>query len=280
MDERLKLYFESEKTQFSIAPFSAWRLISVSGLGCVSAKTDFALRAEGDGEEILGQKIGRRDIEMVLGLSYEEAISSAREALCHFFVPGRSGDLTVDRGNGKRRISYLVGACEVKEVGREGRQEARLLLHCARPWFYGDAVVLPLCEREPLLTFPFLSLAERGMSAGLSTRKRLLYLDNPGQVAVGMVYDVKVVKGSVRNPYVYCNGKRVTVLGTLNKGDCFTVSTVAGDCFVRVNGEDAPFDRRSSFAHARCGRSMVMVSALGSGSMDGEIRMIPCYMHA
>ncbi len=274
------LLLSSGKEQISIASFGDYRLVSVQGLGQTDPKMAFSARVMADGEGYMGSFTGKRKIELCFEAAAGREQDVVRKELYAFFAPGRGGVLKVDRGDGVRSIGYVTGALSVPDVRAGQRLEAWVDLVCPDPWFRGQEIVLSLSTKEKLLTFPFLSLAERGVTSGMSERKTTVRPENPGQVEVGVVLTMRCVSGTVINPLIYCSSGKVHAQTTLRTGDVLVISTVRDDCYVRVNGQDAPIQRGSSFFHLAPGENLMLLSLLGGGKIEGTVKYTPCYVGA
>lgn len=279
-EKMISLTLEQGEKTLQIAPWSPYRLILAKGLEASAWNLSFSARASADGDEYLGCHFGRRMIDLTIEAAPGALDEQMRRELISFFVPGGEGRLTVDRGIGERQIDYRLGSIRFEEPNLYGILRINIGLVCPDPWFYGKEKVLPVRQTTPLLTFPFLSVAQGGISAGLKEKIYFLYLDNLGDLPIGVTADLRVLSGSARQPYLYCGGARLTVNRDLVEGDSFSFSTCPGNPYVRVNDKDAPFLPESEFFLAQPGRNLMIVSSKSLGNMDGEIRFRERYFGA
>lgn len=271
-EEKTELVLEQENGRLAIAAWSDYRLCRISGLESTSYRLAFEERAIGDGDDYRGHRVGRREIQMVIEVLPAHLDAACRQKLIGFFEPGCAGNLEVDRGCGKRWIGYRLGGADFAQESLFSPLRVTVTLICPDPWFYGEEKVLPLGKRYPLLTFPQLSFSGGGLTGGFWKKTRYLYLENEGDLPIGVQADIHILSGTAKDPYIYCAGKRVTVNGTLHAGDLLQICTESGKKAVRINGESASFAIGSDFFQAPKGRSLVIVGCSGGGVSDGTIR--------
>lgn len=264
---------DSEKKQLSISDTSPYRLLEVKGLESTGVQLDLAKRAAMDGAEVRGCVGEARRISILFEASPEAFDEEKRRFLIGFFVPGGEGVLTVDRGLSERRISYRIAGAEFEQPTLFDPLRVRVKLVCPEPWFEDARVEsVSLFDEAPLLSFPFTSYLGAGVTAGYRSRTKFLYMENEGDLPAGVRASFHVLSDGVVEPYLHFSGKRVTVKAEVKRGDLIEISTVAGNKFVRVNGQDVPFARESNFFSLPLGRSLLIVGAQsGSVHLSGEI---------
>ena len=278
----LALLRKKDGARLHIAPWSPLTLVREKGLSSMPYSLLHSDRMAEDGADVDRLAVGGREITLVCRISPGYLENGWRDRLVSFLIPGMEGWLYVDRGRetGDRRIGFHLAGADLEQESLYAPLTLTLKLFCSDPWFLGRELRMPVIEKQPLLSFPFTSIREGGVTSGYGVRRALLHPANPGDLPCGIRAELRVIEGRVVNPYLICGSERLTVLAEAKEGDRITVCTEPGRRQVLLNGETVPFDRDSSFFQIGCGRSLLIVSGADLGRIDGEISMIPRYLGA
>jgi len=276
----LTLTLDSDRGRLILSDLAPYRLLSAEGLSGGEWQLLFQKRANEDGDDYLGCRVGRRQIVLRLEVERDGDMEERRRELISFLLPGGEGRLTVERGGERRMIDYRLGGVIFTQPHRTDPLQLTLTLVCPDPRFYGEEKRVELRRTVPLLRFPFFSLAAAGTEGGYRSTVRYLYLDNEGDLPTGVRAELAVVEGNAKRPYLYCQGNRVTVDATLTAGDRFVIDTEVGERGAWVNGGAAQIDMASSFFRLERGRNLAIVSCSGGGKLDGVLIYRPRYWGA
>ena len=261
MSNDLSITLESGGSSLVIAKGSAYRLIGEEGLGSGDFVVKSSENSALDGAYLQCRRIAARNITLVFESS--DGSERGRCLLISFLNPKRSGTLTVRREGFCRSIGYEIAKVKYSQPTLFHPITVMLSLVCVVPFFSEPSLSADKSKRlYGLLAFPFNSLSGSGITAGYSTVRDSFYVDNTGDAEIGVRITLSVSGGNAEEPYIECEGKRVTVLGTLVPGDRCEICTEPGSKGIKLNGTARyNFDRSSIFFGIPAGRHLISFGA-------------------
>lgn len=150
-------------------------------------------------------------------------------------------------------------------------------LICPDPWFYDtEETVKEFKQAVPLLTFPFNSIKNVGITSGVFYRSELATVNNTGDTDIGVVIEVEAM-GAVSNPMAILLdglGTGVSTIVNMNTGDKLAISTIPRQKSIKLNGQNVfLFERSSVFFQLPRGETTIQVTATaGASNMINSIR--------
>lgn len=279
MECRIRLILEREDQRLVLSEESCYRLISAKGIDASDAEVMITPFASRDGGEYRGARSDSRRIEILFQVLSSSLDDNHRLKLIGSFVPGQIWDLFVDRSAGERRISGVVAKVDCEQESLAAPLFVRLTLLCPHPWFEGAEEVLWTNDQTaPLISFPLTAVENGGVTAGYRASANEITVNNRGDLAAGVVIKIMPIGAKGINPVICCGEEKIEVLATVKKNELLEVSTVEGDKYVRVMGQDVPFKRSAQFFSLPKGESTISVTfSEGEGRMAGSVHFKPKY---
>lgn len=217
-----------------------------------------------DGGRFHSSRVPPRKLKMIFSLFGGES-ENERQNLIGFFNPKLSHTIQVERNGLIMEIDGYVSAFKTEQESIERPITATLEMICPDPFFRDHIPVTSVYAYfSPQISFPMI-FKSNGIIAGYSIAENELSVINGGHDQAGFVIDLQCVQGSVKNIRVENreSGEFILFNGSLNEGDRLKISTVNGDKYVTVNGENSisSISRQSSFFGLDVGNNTIVCSS-------------------
>ena len=249
------------KSKINIEPGGIYNLISAEGLESAEGGVSMHENVARDGSFITSLYTKKRTIRLKFDFAADLMTDQRREYLISSFKVSSQGVLRATRGEVTRSIDFAIS-----EIGYENGKygvTVNMVLLCADPFFYDESPkVCTLTSYVPLLTFPFNSMADTGITASSRRYTYDLTVNNTGHAESGIMLTLSAVGARVTNPKVSCNGEFIKIIDELENGDVYKVDTDPMSAHIEKNGVDCyDFDRRSVFFTLSPGESVISIGA-------------------
>lgn len=264
----------------TISKTSLYRLISISGIESADYVADVQNYAGMDGGYISAYRVPARSIDLSFAVDrypwQDDTVEDTRAALISFFAPRADITLTIERAGRVRCISgRLRGSVTFTQANIiEDKLTVTVPLICPDPYFRDSEITSQGARRyAPLMSFPYVSMAGVGMTAGIAVNSDSVIIDNAGDTSMGIVATLSCYGGAVTNPKISCGAAYVRLLRECVQGDIIVIDTRQGRKGITVNGTSVfLFDRASIFFEVAAGKSQIDVSADANvGNMQATI---------
>lgn len=251
---------------------------SLKGAASIDQTVTLASSAQLDGSFVQATRIERRTLTLTLQPLRRDAWKAFRRQLTELFPPHEPVRLVVSRDGSSRSISgYLNGRVEIEEGTGWVDKRVALTITCPQPFFEDEAEQeIAFRQIVPLFSFPLSSFVSEsyneitetnertvaGTATGMMVTTDARYLVNNGEAEIGIRARIEAFAGPVVNPSISDGTRTVRALATLEVGDVLEISTVPGEKYVRLNGENYMFfDKSSIFFAMPKGVSEITVDA-------------------
>mgnify|MGYP001072859813 FL=1 len=224
-----------------------WGITDITGTDTVENRMSWVVPAAGDGEEITGERIPARNIDIQASVKDRQKNSAERRKAMAFFNPKHSFTLYVTKGNVTRWTVARQERFQCREQPADRHVSMSIALKCADPYLYSvDDYGKNIAAVTGCFGFPYISPIERGFRTGVYNFAKVVTVENTGDVETRMKIIV-MADGLVENPKVMLNGAYVRLLDILQAGDTVEIDMVRNT--IRKNGSNCigKVDRHSSF---------------------------------
>lgn len=263
----IKLIVNIGGEQLMIAKESVYRLLAGGVAGIESADLEAVMSeyAAMDGGYLDTVRVPPRHISVLFAVDERKQTEELRKKLIAFFSPRKQGTLIVERANRSRKIRFYLNEQPefIQSNIIDDRLHVRVNMVCPDPYFEDvTPTTVQFMKPLPLLTFPFNSVVDVGITSGVLEITDTATLVNDGDVPVGIVCDILANGGTVTNPKISMNGQYVRVIKTMEIGDTVQIDTNKGQKNIYFNGESQfIFDRKSVFFQLPVGENTIVISA-------------------
>lgn len=263
----IKLIVNIGGEQLMIAKESVYRLLAGGVTGIESADLEAVMSeyAAMDGGYLDTVRVPPRHISVLFAVDERKQTEELRKKLIAFFSPRKQGTLIVERANRSRKIRFYLNEQPefIQNNIIDDRLHVRVNMVCPDPYFEDvTPTTVQFMKPLPLLTFPFNSVVDVGITSGVLEITDTATLVNDGDVPVGIVCDILANGGTVTNPKISMNGQYVRVIKTMEIGDTVQIDTNKGQKNIYFNGESQfIFDRKSVFFQLPVGENTIVISA-------------------
>ena len=243
-----------------ISESSIYRPILCRGLDGVEVENLFSPYATRNGAEYRGCVIAQREILLTFGT--QNAVDAhAREKLIRFLRPGQKSLLSLQRDTVIKYIDCYIGSVRFEQETLYEPLRVSVSLSCPDVWFYGQEREAGTFDRVlPLLSFPFFSLAGKGMTGGVRTNQSECVVKNDGDLETGFLARFRVTGGEAKHLTLSLGEQRITLRDPVLAGDEVEICTRDGEKYVYINRQSARFMHDSVFFPIPQGQGRICVS--------------------
>ncbi len=281
---RCIIRIKAGEEKLTLATYSICRILeggiegfeSPPDVKCVVSPSAF-----GAGGILICRDYAPRELSVCFEVTDREKYPSIRDVILKIMSYRGEVNVTADLF-GRRRsiIAYPSGKAEFIRENVNSFPKVRLKFICPDPYFTEnktEKLVLPI--PEGLLTFPLNLMEGSGTVPSFATSGTQHKIYNPGDAPCGFSLKITAYGGSVTDPAVLLNGKRLQLMETIKEGDTVTFDTRRDKCGVSVNGTVRyNFSRESSFFTLEPGINQLTVMSVGNTkNLLAEIAFTPCY---
>jgi len=259
------------KRKINIESGGVYNLISAEGLESTDGGVSMYENVARDGSFITSLYMKKRTIRLKFDFAADAMTDQRREYLISSFKVTSEGVLRATRGDVTRYIDFAIS--DIKYETEKYGVTVTMVLLCADPFFYDESPkVCSLASCMPLLTFPFNSVADAGITASSRRYTYDFTVNNTGHTDSGIMLTLSAIGLKVTNPTVSCNGEFIRIIDELETGDVYKVDTDPMNAHIEKNGVDSyDFDRRSVFFTLPPGESVISIGAeIGLLSLDAS----------
>ncbi|MDR1210046.1 MAG: phage tail family protein [Clostridiales bacterium] len=205
-----------------------------------------------------------------------------RQRINGFFNPTMGGKLRVDWGGTRRWIEYLPYPVKIEQPTIHQMLKVRVRLNCPNPYWrdvddYGKNIAL----RVPLLAFPFVCLADRGVIADYRLYGVEVPIQNGGDIPVGARVVFQAL-GKVVNPRITLNHNEYFAIELIMiRGDELIFDSDIDNTLVTLNGENVENQTEPgmTFFQVPRGDSVISFDAeAGRDNMNVTLYFTPQYV--
>lgn len=224
-----------------------WGITAISGTDTIENSMSTVAPATGDGEEITGERIPARNIDIQASVKNRRRNSEERRKALDFFNPKRGFTLYVTKGNVTRWAVVRQERFQCREQPPDRHVSMIIALKCTDPYFYSvDDYGKNIAAVTGCFGFPYLSRMKGGFRTGVYNFAKVVTIENTGDVETYVKITV-TADGLVENPKVMLNGVYVRLLDVMYAGDTVEMDMVRNT--IRKNGHNCigKVDRHSSF---------------------------------
>lgn len=281
---RCIIRIKAGEEKLTLAPYSICRILEGGMDGFESTpevKCEVSPSAFGSGGILILRDYAPRELSVKFEVTDREKYPEVRDVILKIMSYRGEVNITADLF-GRRRsiIAYPLGKAEFVRENVNSVPKVKLKFICPDPYFTEnrtEKLVLPVSEG--LLTFPLNFMEGSGTVPSFATSGTQHKVYNPGDAPCGFSLRITAYGGSVTDPAVLLNGKRLQLMETLKEGDTAVFDTRRGKCGVSVNGTVRyNFSRESSFFTLEPGINHVTVMSVGdTKNLLAEITFTPCY---
>ena len=275
------------REKLTIAPYTLCRLLDggLEGFEAPPAINGTMLpSALGDGGILIGRCFAGREISVFFEITDREAYQEIHDKIMRLMTFDGEVTVTADVFGRRRSIkAFAVGRAEFIRENENTFPRVKLKFICPDPFFTeGKAERFTLPLSVGLLTFPLNLMEGAGGVPSFADSGTVHKIYNPGDVACGFKLTIRAVGGSVTDPAVLLNNRRLQLMETLADGDVLVFDTHKGSCGVSVNGVSRyNFDKQSNFFALEAGENKLTVMSVGdSRNISAEIEFTPFYAGA
>ncbi len=243
---------------------AAWGITYIAGTDTIENTLNTAVLAVGDGEEITGERIPSRNIDIEASVKDRRRNGEERRKALAFFNPKHSFTLYVTKGGVTRWTAAKQERFKCQEAPRDRHAAMSIALKCVDPYFYSvDDYGKNIAAVTGCFGFPYISPIGKGFRAGVYNFAKVVTVENTGDVETHMKITV-TADGLVENPKILLNGAYVRLLDTMHAGDMVEIDMVKNT--IRKNGLNCigKVDRHSSFT------GMVLLPGANEVSFDAD----------
>ena len=239
-------------------------LSKIDGNASAAPSVKIQNNAQGDGGYIESDRVLSREISIsVIPISRNTA-ENKRSELLKFIIPHEDYDIYVTRNKVTRKITgRMSGQIRVSKTALWWSDIYTMTFLCKSPFFQDDKdQTIVFRNIVPLFAFPLSTYVGAGTVSGMMITTDKRFIINQGDTPIGIIATITAYAGQVINPSISNGNKTVRVICTMNQGDVMEISTVPGNKYVKLNGENFMFfDRNSEFFSIEKGVSEVSVNA-------------------
>lgn len=241
----------------------------------MTVEYELTKNAVGNGTIVTGWYMPEREMQIIAKLPRSTVDETLR-----YFKANKNLKMVI----GERKINVVVEGVIINWThGFYNNPEIELNLIAPDPYFYDVSDFgRNIAGIIPQFGFPWRFSPDDPVKFGYKEFTDRTIFENDGDDCVGLKLKVEAT-GTVTN-FKFENlttGQYVKIIQELNEGDVLEVSTVAGDCYIRLNGEDI-FDRidhMSDFFKLSVGDNFLQYSAdSGETEMNVYLYYTPKYL--
>lgn len=224
-----------------------WGITEISGTDTLENVMSTAVPAVGDGEEITGERIPARNIDILASVKDRKKNVEERSKALAFFNPKRNFTLYAGKGGITRWAVARLERFQCREAAPDRHVSMSIALKCADPYFYSvDDYGKNIASVTGCFGFPFISPIGKGFRVGVYNYAKVVQIENSGDVDT-YIKIIITADGVVENPKIMLNGAYVRLMDVLVAGDMVEIDMVRNT--IRKNGVNCigKADRRSSF---------------------------------
>ena len=267
MTEKLILTIDNGTSQITVGDDSChFKLLSHSGFAAADFDVDLSAGGSYDGGYISTARLSNRTlgIKFDFGGANAEAI---RQSLIGFFAPTRRLTVKAQRGAVVREITGQANFFDITEKNRHAFSQVDLSVLCPDPYFKATGAVF---YSGTVVTPKFHLPCRLPCVVGVESSTGGLEIINSGDTFADMSA-VLAANAAVTNPYIFnrTNGKKIKIIGTLNKGSVLHISTIRRAKGAWVGGVRRVIDPTSQFSDFL----EVGLNQLECGSDEGTDRL-------
>lgn len=256
--------------------FPGSKIISFSGLQETVVEYEMTKNAIGNGTIITGWYMPEREMRIVASLPRATVDSTLR-----YFKANKDLVMVI----GERKINVAVESASIDwESGFYNDPRIELNLIAPDPYFYDVSDFgRNIAGIIPQFGFPWRYSPDDPVKFGYHEFTERTIFENDGDDEVGLKLKVEAT-GTVNN-FKFENlttGQYLKIMQELTEGDVLEVSTVAGDCYIRLNGADIfdKIDHMSDFFKLSIGDNFLQYSAdIGETEMNVYLYYTPKYLN-
>lgn len=227
---------------------AAWGIKQITGLSEVENQITTEMLANGDGVQIVGERIGGRPIDITASVKNRHLNEQERSRAFSFFHPKKSFVLYATVGENTRWCTAKIERFKCPSVAKDVHAELNLALLCKDPHLYSvNNYGKNIAAVTSCFGFPYMSSTAKGFKVGFFNFSKTVSIKNTGDVDTYMKIVIKAEK-EVINPKIIHNDAYIRVLDTLHAGDEIVIDLVQNR--ITKNGENciSKVDRYSSFS--------------------------------
>lgn len=246
-----------------------------NGFQIVTVEHELVKNALGNGTIVTGSYMPQREMDITVRIDRNKADKTLR-----YFTANKEHVLQI----GRRKANILVESAEIKWSHRLYNDPfLHLEMIAPDPFFYDVSNFgRNLANIVPKFSFPWTYSLDKPISFGYREFTDRTVFTNDGDEKVGVKFRIEALD-TVQNVKLenLRTGEYMIVNQTLQQGDILEVSTVGGDSYILLNGEDIfdQIDRLSNFFKLEVGDNFLQYSAqLGTSEMDVYLYYRPKYL--
>lgn len=226
---------------------ASWGILSHSGFGDIENEITLEKYASGDGEEITGEYIPRRPLDITADVKETKNNAEERANALSFFNPKHLFTVYATHDGVTRWIEAKLQKrkCEPPSLGQNATLE--LAMVCPDPFFNSmDSFGQDIAARTGGLVFPFISPVNVGFNTGYYIYSKITHIENDGDIQTDLKIQIKAV-GEVVNPKIMKDDAYVRLKMTLVEDDELIIDLQEGR--ITLNGVNCigKVDRTSNF---------------------------------
>lgn len=242
---------------------AAWGITEISGTDTVENIMTTAVPAVGDGEEVTGERVPARNMDILASVKDRRRNSPERGNALVFFNPKHEYVLYVTKGGVTRWVRAKIERFQCREQPQDRHVAMGIALYCKDPYFYSvDNFGRNIAAVTGCFGFPYMSAVHGGFRTGVYNFAKKVEIENGGDVET-YVRIIISADGFVENPKILQNDVFIRLIDVLNAGDVVEIDMVGNT--IRKNGLNCigKVDRRSSFSGMalRPGRNTISFDA-------------------
>lgn len=260
---------------------ASWGILSHSGFGDIENEITLEKYASGDGEEITGEYIPKRPLEMTADVKDTKNNAEERANALSFFSPKHLFTIYATQDGVTRWIEAKLQKrrCEPPSLGENA--ELELAMICPDPYFNSmDNYGKDIAATAGGMVFPYRCPVGGGFNTGYFLFAREIDIENNGDVGTELIIEI-TASGEVVNPKIMKDEEYVRMILTMAEGDRLRIDLQKGR--ITLNGENCigKVDRTSNFQGMQIepGVSTISFEADGGDShMSTVIYYTPKYL--
>ena len=240
-----------------------WILSRITGESYPEYSVPINEYADDDGGYTTNKRYAPRYIRLwLMSRAGSSAIIDATELLLREYLDiEATAEITVYKHGVERNLyAGTVAAVEQLKEKWTHRPYISITLLFPDPWMLGESIENTFRSSIPLLTFPWNSVVDVGITSGLVSSGDTATVTNSGHKETGFVLTL-TANDAVTNPKVEnASGLFVEAIASLSAGETVAISTVRGNKYVRKNGVFCPYNLSSTFFSLARGDNVITVS--------------------
>lgn len=242
-DDEKKFYLGGKRKDSA-----AWGITEIEGAGLAENELYTVVPATGDGEEVSGERIPGRHIDIAANVKNRRLNEVERKNALSFFNTKHSYTVHITNGGGTKWIAARIERFQCKKVADDKHTELNLSLMCPDPYFYSvDNFGKNIAAVTRSFGFPYISPIGDGFRTGIYNFAKQVEIENIGDVDTYATIIIEAT-GQVENPKIIQNGAFIRIIDMLESGDVVEINMVENT--IKKNGENCigKVDRHSYFS--------------------------------